>query len=86
MLKPLLLDKMLLYTFRSILANSSITFNNQAFPKKGWVVYTCGIPASGKSHVIYQQFLMDSKVLDVDNFKLLYVKFFKKKNFRSYRF
>lgn len=76
-MKPLLLDKMLLHSFQGLLENSSVTFGNRTFPKKGWVVFTCGIPASGKSHVIYNQFLMNAKVLDSDNFKLLYVKWLK---------
>jgi predicted kinase len=57
---------------------SSITFNNETFPKSGWCVILAGGAGSGKGYVQKTALLIDAKVFDVDKLKTLYVKAAKK--------
>ena len=66
------------YNLVGVVEDSAVKFGNQPYPRSGWAVFTCGGPGSGKSYTIRNQLLIDAKVLDSDNIKMLYVKLLEK--------
>jgi predicted kinase len=72
------ISNIILASINAIEENSAVTFDNKAFPSKGWAIFTAGGPGSGKSWVIKQQFLIDAKVIDSDDIKLFYIKWLRK--------
>lgn len=65
--------KTIISNIRSLTERSSITFNNETYPRDGWAVFTAGGPGSGKSFTIKNQFMIEGKVLDSDVVKVLYI-------------
>lgn len=51
-----------------------ITFNNDTYPNFGWCVILAGGGGSGKGYALNHNIPIDGKVINVDDFKSLYIK------------
>lgn len=57
----------------AITENTYIAINNQPYPDFGVAVVMTGAPASAKSSVVKNQLLVNGKVINIDDFMLLYL-------------
>ena len=72
------LINVVLSKYLPITDDRSVKFGGVPYPKNGWAIFTCGGPGSGKSYTINKQLMIDAKVLDSDQIKMLYIKLLKK--------
>lgn len=53
--------------------NRVVTFGNRTYPKFGWCVFLAGNGGSGKGFVLRNLMPIDGRVINVDDFKKMYV-------------